>query len=99
MVAQKARELAFSTINTTYEKSLNELIEYVDKRIEEAAKSGALSVSFSLNGLINTFIKISNNTVKSTVEEYIKTQYERKFYKVYITRTNISPEKTITIDW
>ncbi len=99
MVAQKARELAFNTINTTYEKSLNELIEYVDKRIEEAAKSGVLSVSFSLNGLINTFIKISNNTVKSTVEEYIKTQYERKFYNVYITRTNISPEKIITIDW
>jgi len=89
-----------STIHINLMKNaLNQQLSYVDKRIEKAAKSGVLSVSFSLNGLINTFIKISNNTVKSTIEEYIKTQYERKLYKVYITRTNTSPEKIITIDW
>ena len=99
MTAQRARELAFSTVHTTYEGSLNELIEYVDRRIEEQAKSGRLSIAFNLNGLIKTFIKISNYTIESTVEEYIKTQYEKKFYKVYIIKTNVSPEKTITIDW
>ena len=99
MIAQKARELAFNTVHTTYEEGLDEMMKYIDERIEKEASKGFLSASFCLGGLIKNFIKLSNKTIEDTVEEYIKTQYEKKFFKVYITRTNISPEKTLTIDW
>ena len=99
MVAQKAREIAFNTIHTTYEEGLNKMMKHIDERIEKEASKGFLSVSFCFNDLIKNFIKIYNKTIEDTVEEYIKTQYEKKFFKVYITKINISSYKTITIDW
>jgi len=99
MVATKAREIAFKTVHTTYAEGLNSMMKYIDEKIEEHANKGNLSVSFNLKSLIERFIKLSNYTIESTVAEYIKSQYEKRFFKVYIIRTNVSPEKTLTIDW
>lgn len=98
--ATEARKHAFQAVGITYNAAVEKTMNFIDAKIETAAKHGNLSYSIDEDWLLTEFkpFKLGGHE-RNTVLELIKSRLESIGYKVIISKWNCTPTRSIEIIW
>ena len=100
ITAEKAREMAFNKIKTTYDDCLNRFMDAVFERIEKSAKEGKLDTCMSLDKLVDTYFEgIKSDGLFKTLKDVINERLSSYGFKVEYVGYNVSQGIMLIVNW
>lgn len=98
--ATEARKQAFQAVGKTYGEAVEKTMDFIDAKIDAAAKDGNLSYSIDEDWLLTEFKPFNlGHHERSTVLELIKFKLESIGYKIIISKWNCKPTRSFEIIW